>query len=75
MTLPEIAERIGVPLRTIRYALDHEVLPGRPEPTKLYSRGSPRTYTESEAFGIAIAAVLLHGGLRRNNVKVCLGEL
>jgi hypothetical protein len=69
----EIARCTGLPVRKIRYVLEHGVLPG----TKRASRGRrvTRRFTLFESFGIACAALLLEGGLRRHAVQDCMEVL
>lgn len=73
MDLLTIAALTGLPIRRLRYALEHGLLPG----AEKASRGHrvTRTFTDFEAFGIACAAALLHGGLRRPLVHRCMAEL
>ncbi len=63
LTAEEIASAIGLPVRQVRYVLEHRVLPG----TEKRSKGHrvTRTFTPFEAFGIAFAASLLGADLRR----------
>src|SRR3954451_20043785 len=73
MDLLTIAELTGLPIRRLRYTLDHRVLPGADRA----SRGPrlTRTFTDFEAFGIACAAALLQSGARRPLVEQCMVEL
>ena len=73
MDLISIARATGLPLRRLRYVLDHRVLPG----AEKSSRGHrvTRSFTGFEAFGIACAAALLHAGVRRPLVQRCMREL
>ena len=61
--LNQVADAVGLPIRRVRYVLEHRVLPG----AEKASRGHrvTRTFTGFEGFGIACAAVLLESGLRR----------
>src|SRR4051794_27578092 len=73
MTLAELADRTALLPRQLRYVLDHGLLPvGKIERR---GRGSPRTFTEFEAFGIACAALMLEAGLRQSVVRDCVGLL
>jgi len=73
--LQEIAARCTLPIRLIRYVLDHKVLPGTPYVQKPNERGKPREVNELEAFAIAIAAYLLDAGVRRTNVARSMRNL
>ena len=75
MTLQDIAHRTGIPIRLIRYVLDHRVLPGEPWTQMTDLRGQPRTVTDLEAFAISVAAHLLHAGVRRSNVQRTMSDL
>lgn len=68
--LAAIADRIGVPVRRLRYIVDQGLLPGGTPSGK--GRGSARRYLPFEAFGIACAAWMLKAGLRRALVRDCL---
>jgi hypothetical protein len=59
----QIAQATGLTVRRIRYVLEHRVLPG----TEKASRGHrvTRNFTPFESFGIAAAAEMLEGGIRR----------
>jgi hypothetical protein len=70
MDMAELAARTGFPVRKLRYAFDHRVLPGLSVDTP--GQGIPRTFTEFEGFGIALAARLLDAGLSRKLVAACL---
>lgn len=75
MDLQTIAKKTGLPIRLIRYVLDHEVLPGGPVRQIREAKGQPRTLTDLEAFAVAIAATLLQAGLRREAVSKYLAQL
>lgn len=75
MELQDIARRCGLPIRLVRYVLDHPVLPGS-SPTKSENeRGQPRNFSEFDAFKIAIAGHLLRAGIKRPNVALAISEL
>jgi hypothetical protein len=65
--LTQVAEAVGLPIRRVRYVLEHRVLPG----AEKASRGHrvTRTFTGLEGLGIALAAVMLESGLRRQTVS------
>lgn len=73
ISLASIADATGLPVRRLRYALDHRLLPG----AERASRGHrvTRTFTGLEGLGIACAAAMLHGGLRRPLVRQCIAAL
>lgn len=71
MDVAELAARTGIPVRRLRYVFDHRVLPGLRADTP--GQGIPRTFTDFEAFGIAVAARLLDTGLTRKLVAASLG--
>ena len=73
MNLFAIARATEIPIRTLRYVLEHRVLPG----TERASRGHrvTRQFTVFEAFGIACAAALLDAGVRRPSVTRCMRRL
>lgn len=70
MDLAELSARTGLPVRRLRYALDHRVLPGQAADAP--GQGVPRTFTPFEGFGIALAARLLDAGLTRRLVAAAL---
>lgn len=72
MDIAELATRTGLPPRRLRYVFDHGVLPGTEQAGE--GRGIPRTLTAFEAFGVALAAILLESGLKRGLVAACLAE-
>lgn len=70
MELTELASCSGIPLRRLRYAIYHAVMPGVDRVD--VGRGSVRSFTDYEAFGIALAAMLFDAGIRRKLVEGCL---
>lgn len=68
--MAELAGRTGVPVRKLRYVFDHRTLPGLAEASS--GHGVPRTFTDFEGFGIALAARLLDSGLTRKLVAGAL---
>jgi len=72
LSLADIAVRTGLPLRTVRYCIDHSVLP-LAEPSTV-GRGKVREYLPQEGFAIATAALLLDAGVKRNLVTACIFE-
>jgi hypothetical protein len=73
MDLNTIASRTGLPPRRLRYVMEHGVLPGlRQRP---HGYGKDWSFTDFEAFAIALAGVLLDAGLRRDAVVACLDQV
>jgi hypothetical protein len=72
MDIAELATRTGLSTRKLRYVFDQRVLPGTQQWAE--GRGIPRSFTAFEAFGIALAALLLESGLKRGLVAGCLFE-
>lgn len=70
MDMAELANLTGLPVRKLRYVSDHRVLPGLNGTGT--GHGVPRTFTEFEGFGIALAARMLDVGLTRKAVTSCL---
>jgi hypothetical protein len=72
-----IAERMSLPVRRVRYVLDHRVMPDRIEAGTYMcagdrldgeGRGVRRTFLPEEAFAIGTAALMIASGIRRNTV-------
>jgi hypothetical protein len=68
--LSEIAETSHLSVRRLRYVLDHGLLPGGKVASR--GRGAARRFTGFEAFGIALATLMLEAGLRRALVRECM---
>jgi len=68
LDIQTIATKTGLPIRRIRYVLDHRLLPGMRIKTNSDRVGHPRSFTDLEGFGIACAAALLECGLKRDAV-------
>lgn len=75
MDVQILAARTRLSNRRIRYVLDHRLLPGVRVKTDDERHGHPRSFTDLEGFGIAAAATLLEGGLRRDVVTSFLESL
>jgi hypothetical protein len=71
--LAEIAETSHLSLRKLRYVLDHDLLPGGKVASR--GRGAARRFTGFEAFGIALATLMLEAGLRRALVRECMSSV
>lgn len=67
MDIAEITRRTSIATRRLRYVLDHAVLPGTAQASQ--GRGTARSFTSFEAFGLSCAALLLDAGLRRSLVR------
>ncbi|MBA4191497.1 MAG: hypothetical protein C0467_26255 [Planctomycetaceae bacterium] len=70
MDMAELSARTQLPVRKLRYVFDHGVLPGAQPDSP--GQGIPRTFTDFEGFGIALAARLLDAGLTRKLVAACI---
>ena len=68
MDVQTIADRTRIPVRKVRYVLDHRMLPGLRTKSDEERVGHPRVFVDSEALGIAFAAALLEGGVKRDLV-------
>jgi hypothetical protein len=75
MELQEIAEKTRLPLRKLRYVIDHRILPGLRVKIDESAVGGPRYFTELEGFAIACATTMLIGGLKREAVILCMDGL
>lgn len=73
MDLNELAARTGLPVRKLRYVLDHQILPGLQGVAS--GHGVPRTFTPFEGFAIALAAYLLDAGVTRKLITAALGTV
>jgi hypothetical protein len=71
--LAEISQTSGVAVRKLRYVLDHQILPGAQDTSQ--GRGTVRSFTPFEAFGLVVAVLMLRAGLRRALVRDCLAAL
>jgi hypothetical protein len=75
MELQTIAERTRLPLRKLRYVIDHRLLPGLRVKIDGKAVGQPRYFTDFEAFAVACAAAMLVGGMKREAVVQCIDGL
>jgi hypothetical protein len=76
MKLQHIARRTGLPLRLIRYVVDHDLLEVFEEyDTGPTGQGRARELTEPAAVMATVAATLLHVGIRKDVVKSILVSL
>jgi hypothetical protein len=60
--LKNIGQLIGIKTRTLRYVVDHDLVPGLPNNSQ--GRAVPREFTQEESVLIALAAVLHDYGFR-----------
>lgn len=65
MDLQELANRTGLPLRKLRYVVDHNLVPGLNYKLAESEAGRPRRFAPDVGFGIACVTALLHAGLQR----------
>jgi hypothetical protein len=75
MDLQTIARLTRLPLRKVRYAVDQKLLPGMRGRRQDDQAGRPRSYTALEGYFIALAALLLEGGVRRQTIVVVMERL
>ena len=66
MTISELAKAIKSPGRRIRYALDHNMVPGLKSSK---GRGRERVLRCREAIEVAVAVRMLEAGLTRSNAS------
>ena len=69
MELRELSNRIGIPVRKLRYVLDHDLVPNRDWFVAEGEVGQPRRFDSITAFFIACAAFLLNAGHKRDAVR------
>ncbi len=67
MHIRELAARSGIEQRTLRYIVDHGTIPSVGKDNG--RRGGPRVLSERNAIAVAVAALLLHAGLKRRFVE------
>jgi hypothetical protein len=75
MDLHTLEERTGLALRSLRYVLDHRLVPGLNIQLASKVAGRPRRFSDDAGFGIACAAVLLQAGVQRKRVHQFLKDL
>lgn len=75
MDIQTIASRARLPLRQVRYVLDHRLLPGLRVKAAENEVGRRRHFTDFEGFCVACAAALLHGGVKRETVLRLMSAL
>jgi len=70
-----LSQRTGIPVRRLRYCLDHDLVPGLNIEISANEVGRPRRFHEDVGFGIACAATLVEAGFGRNTVREFLKGL
>jgi len=73
MDVDQLAQRLGLQRRQVRYAIDQRLVPGIEHVCQ--GRGVARDLTVDEAFAVACSAVLHAAGLRPTVVRDCLTRL
>jgi hypothetical protein len=73
MDLDRISKSTSLPIRRLRYVLEHRVLPGAERRSK--GHRVTRHFSEFEAFGITCAAAMFEAGLRRPVVALLMSAL
>jgi hypothetical protein len=73
MDLDRISKLTSLPIRRLRYVLEHRVLPGAERRSK--GHRVTRRFSEFEAFGIACATATFEAGLRRPVVALLMSAL
>ena len=69
MTLQELADRTGIPLRKLRYVVDDDLIADLSLEVAENEAGRPRFFSDILAMEIAIAAQLSTAGLKRTAVR------
>lgn len=72
MDLQTISSRTGIPSRTLRYVVDHKMIPTLHVTTRDNEVGRPRVFADDYGVAIACAALLLQAGVRRETAENCL---
>lgn len=75
MDLHELAACTGLPLRKLRYVLDHGLLPGLMIEVATNEPGRPRRLAPDLAFGVACVASLLEGGVQSSTASFFIGAI
>ena len=78
-TFAEISAKTGLSTRRLCYILEHDFFGISEDDTppwdKQSGHGNTRSFTEFEAFGICVVAMMLDAGLRRREIKKCMARL
>lgn len=64
-----LSQRTGIPVRRLRYCLDHNLVPGLNIEISANEAGRPRKFHEDVGFGIACAAILIEAGFGRSTAR------
>lgn len=72
MDLQTISSRTGIPSRTLRYVVDHKMVPTLRVKTRDNEVGRPRVFADDYGVAIACAALLLQAGVRRETAENCI---
>lgn len=75
MDLNEICERTKLPIRLLRYVIDHRIVPVPRLRRAKGEWGRPRRFADDAGVGIACAAWLLQDGLKRTSVAKLIDGL
>ena len=75
MELQELARRTALPLRRLRYVVDHDLVPGLNYRLASDEAGRPRQLAQDAAFGVACVAALLQGGMKRTEATSFIAAL
>jgi len=73
--LQTLSQRTGIPIRRLRYCLDHNLVPGLRIEISANEAGRPRKFADDVGFGIACAATLIGAGYGRKTVAYFLKGL
>ena len=73
MKVSSIAKRAGLPIRKIRYVLDHNLVAGLDAPRD--GRGRARTFSPFQAYVVALAAHMLVAGLPKKMIADLLKDM
>ncbi|MDB6085822.1 MAG: hypothetical protein JWN43_3703 [Gammaproteobacteria bacterium] len=73
MDLSDLASCSGIAIRRLRYVISHGLVPKISRVEE--GRGWVRSFSEFEAFSIALAALLLDAGVKRQLAQECLRQL
>jgi hypothetical protein len=75
LDLQTLIERTGLPPRTLRYVLDHDVVPNLRISLAVHEAGRPRIFGDDFGVAVACAAILLEAGLKRRAVQQLLTQM
>jgi hypothetical protein len=73
LSLAEISNRTGIEPRVLRYVLEHDAVPFAGNVGR--GRGTARHFSQTQAFILALAALMFDAGLRRSAVVALIGDL